>query len=60
MQLTVRVKSAQDGWFALEVLELPDLFVHTKTVHDIPAEVRTAAAASTGRDPDDFDVVVTL
>lgn len=60
MRLTTRIRSADDGWFALEVLELPELETYAKTFEEIPDAVRRAAATATGRDPDEFEVEVKL
>lgn len=60
MRLTTRIRSANDGWFALDVLELPELEAYAKAFEDIPDAVRRAAAAATGRDPGEFDVEVKL
>lgn len=57
MRLTVKIKQAQDGRFDLQIVELPELEVCVKRVAEIPEAVRDAAASSTGRPPDDFDVV---
>ncbi|WP_285245771.1 hypothetical protein [Pseudarthrobacter sp. fls2-241-R2A-127] len=60
MQLTTRILSARDGWFELEVLELPELLAYAKAFDEIPQAVRSAAAVCTGRPVDDFDVVEAL
>ena len=60
MELTVRIRSANDGWFALDVLELPELEAYAKAFDDIPDAVRKAAASATGREPSDFNVEVKL
>lgn len=59
-KLTTRIKSADDGWFALEVLELPDLVVHTRSFEDIRETDRAAAGALMGQPPGEFDVDVEL
>lgn len=60
LKLTPRIKSAGDGWFALEVLELPDLVVHTKTFEDIRKTVTAAAGALMRRPPGEFDLDLEL
>ncbi|GKV73734.1 hypothetical protein NCCP2145_31150 [Pseudarthrobacter sp. NCCP-2145] len=60
MKLTTRIRSAADGWLALEVLELPGLEAYAKAFEDIPQAVQAAAAALTGRPADKFDVDVKL
>lgn len=60
MKLTTRIASADDGWLALDVLELPDLEAYAKGFEDIPQAVQTAAAALTGRPAVEFDVDVKL
>ena len=60
MRLTARIRSARDGWLALEVLELPELEVVVKSFDDIPDAVSRAAEESLGRPASEFVVEVTL
>jgi predicted RNase H-like HicB family nuclease len=56
LQLNVYISSASDGYFLLRAVEIPELTARASTIEDIPAQVRTAAAALTGKAPDDFEV----
>ena len=58
MLLNVYISSATDGFFLLRSVEIPELTVTARKLDDIPTVVRAAAAAVTGREPDDFDIVV--
>ncbi|MEV4988430.1 transcriptional regulator [Pseudarthrobacter sp. LMD1-1-1.1] len=60
MKLTARIRSASDGWLALEVIEMPGLEAAAKRFEDIPDAVRAAAAQSTGRPQTEFDVDIAL
>lgn len=54
--LTATVTWAADQWFELHGLEMPDLIVHSASLGDAPNAVKTAAARSTNREPEDFFV----
>ncbi|MEW1812496.1 hypothetical protein AB0284_17540 [Pseudarthrobacter phenanthrenivorans] len=58
MQLNVYISSAADGIFRLKAAELPELTAQARELEDIPAAVRSAAAALTGREPGDFDITI--
>jgi hypothetical protein len=58
LQLNVYVANAADGFFLFKVVELPELTARAGTIDEIPEAVRVAAAALTGRAPEDFDVQV--
>ncbi|MEV7607137.1 hypothetical protein AB0N65_17010 [Paenarthrobacter sp. NPDC089322] len=54
--LTAIVTLAADSWFELHILQLPDLVVHATSLDSAPDAVLSAAARSTGRHPNEFDV----
>jgi hypothetical protein len=56
--LTAVVTLAADGWFELNVLQIPGLVVHTASLDRAPDAVRKAACKSTGSAPWEFDVQV--
>lgn len=60
MKLTARIRSARDGWLAVEVLEIPELEVVVKSFEDIPDAVSGAAEKSLGRPASEFVVEVSL
>jgi hypothetical protein len=54
--LNVYISSATDGYFLLKAVEIPQLSVTVRGLDDIPRAVRAAAAALTGRAPEDFEI----
>ncbi|MFE4195566.1 hypothetical protein ACFRJ9_06860 [Paenarthrobacter sp. NPDC056912] len=56
--LTALVTRAADRWFELQITQFPDLVVQASSLGEAPQAVREAAARSTGRPPEEFDVHV--
>jgi predicted RNase H-like HicB family nuclease len=46
------------GWYSVKIRELPGVFSQTRTLAEVPAVVRVAAADVTGRSPESFTVTV--
>lgn len=57
MKLNVYISSAEDGILTVKAVQIPELSVQAGTIAEIPAAVRSAAAAISGHPPDDFVVV---
>jgi DNA-directed RNA polymerase specialized sigma24 family protein len=47
-----------DGWWAVDVPEVPGLFTQARRLDQVPTVVLDAAALLTGRPESDFDVTV--
>ncbi|WP_458782329.1 hypothetical protein [Arthrobacter sp. D3-16] len=58
MQLNVYISSADDGLFTIKAVQIPELTAHAQTIEGIPHAVRCAAGAMTGKQPEDFDVII--
>lgn len=58
MKLNVFVSSAADGLFTIKTVQMPELIAYARTIEDIEHAVRSAAAAITGHQPEDFDIIM--